>query len=108
MGRSKWPMKFAEALSNLETYGSSDMSLAPSIIKRWLIESLERAERTTYYFIEIQMKTEPVTAADVAYAYHYKINYASSLLKSLWSLGLLTREQVRDEHGQHYEYRLAL
>lgn len=102
--RNKWPKKFAEVLNNLNA-DAPDYSCAPSYIKEWLIESLAPAERTTYYFIEIQMKTQPVTAADIVYAYHYKVNYASTLLKSLWSLGLLTRERVKDEQGQHYEYR---
>lgn len=106
--RNKTSKQFAEVISDLKsiTLDFNDVRRIRNKMREMLIESLAPAERTTYYFIEIQMKENPVTAADVSYAYSYKINYASSLLKSLWSLGLLKREQVNDEHGKHYEYRL--
>lgn len=100
--RNRWPKKFAEALADDFMLDATHTRLT---VFGWLIESLSDQQRTTYYFIDIQYKTEPVTAADVAYAYHLKLNHASGLLKSLYELGLLQRELVVDSTGKRYVYR---
>lgn len=103
--RNNWPKKFATALLDFKNMDLKNLSAWRDDVESWLIESLEPTQRTVYHFIHIQFSDKPVTAADVAYAYHLQPNHAATILKSLHDLNLLSRQLVVSEGTRHYEYR---
>jgi len=100
--RNQWSKKFAEELANLNA-DAPDYSCAPGIIRGWLIESLEPAQRELYDYVSQDDK--PVTTNRIVVDFQLQSNHASGLLKSLWELSLLTRKLVIDDRGKRYEYR---
>lgn len=90
---------------NSVTLDFNDVRAIKSKLQHLFIESLEPTQRTVYHFIRIQFSDKPVTAADVAYAYHLQPNHAATILKSLYDLHLLSRQLVVSEGTRYYEYK---
>lgn len=107
--RNPWSHKFADALKLIDDSTGSDAwnaDLAYKQIRTWLFESLEPAQREVYDFVKALQA--PTTTADIVDAFCLNSNHASTLLKSLFDLKLLTRKQIRGHSGSYYIYQVPI
>ena len=96
--RNQWAKRFAAALADFKNI--KDFSVLRDDVKEWLLESLEPAQLDAYEWVGVTI----VTTNDVIERFGLRPNHASTLLKSLYDLGLLDRRKVVDENGRHFEY----
>lgn len=99
--RQQWPKRYSEALFSFKNI-QDPFALRDDVLS-WLLEAIEPRQRAVYEYV-IGKGLEWVDSADVAVHFKVKTNDAATLLKSLYDLHLLERNQVIDQNGKRYEY----
>lgn len=113
--RSATTSQIAELYKNIRE-NWNDFQYAFDGVGELLVESLAPRERQVYeYFCKSQPKITPqiaelppytraITAREIADHFQIEINNASSILKRLYSYGLLNRTLSQDESGIAFIY----
>lgn len=90
----------ADTLRRIEDNPAQAVQYARALV----IDLLSPQQKQVYEYV--YMATEAVEPAEIRDKFGWSMNYASTLLKDLYEVGLLTREEKRDEIGRVYRYKV--
>jgi predicted transcriptional regulator len=79
-----------------------DPEKAPQYMRALLFDLLPPQQKQIYAFCS--RAAEPVTTPDIEQVFSLTQTHASSLLKELWEIGLLAREQVVNQETRYFAY----
>ncbi len=102
--RNQWPSHLMSIHSELNsiTLDFNDIRSIRSRIALLIFKSLEPNQLQVYDYVDGLGECD---TAELVETFGFKNNHASTILKSLYDLGLLSREQVLDASGKRYVYK---
>lgn len=90
----------ADTLRRIEDNPAQAVQYARALV----IDLLSPQQKQVYAFL--CQADDPIEPAQVRDEFKFAMTYASTLLKDLYEVGLLTREEKRDEVGRVYRYKV--